>query len=248
MELCIVFAKAPLEGEVKTRLSETSVLTPARSCELYEAFLRDTLSAAARSRAARVFVNYHPSGAGRLMESIALEHIGPARLVCAPQEGADFTARVTRSFALAEEMGGTANVMIGSDSPCISGRLIDSAFRHLETGNGGVLGPSGEGGLYLIGLRGGVRPDFGAVFGGGAELLDLARWMKDAGVSYSLLEELTDVDVGHDLVTAAALIGAMAGAANTGEFPHRTADALARLKLAVRRNGGSRGKEMSSGD
>lgn len=245
MDLCIVFAKAPVEGEVKTRLAKTSILSSAEVTALYDAFLRDTLAAASRSRASRIFVNHWPPGAGDSLERLALEYIARPRLVCAPQEGDVFAERVGRAFDMAEEMGGTANVMVGSDSPCITSRHIDGAFGRLAAGAGGALGPSGEGGLYLIGLRKEVRPDFGAVFGGNAEILDLARWLKGAGHGYALLEELTDVDVGHDLVTVASIIGALEGARNVTEFPRHTADALKRLGLVVRRAGETRGKEMA---
>lgn len=244
MECLIVFAKAPVAGEVKTRLAATAPLSPEDVCALYEAFLNDVLQCAANSRADKIFLNYTPASAGQRMAGIAQKYFAAGRLVMMPQAEGTFSGRIASSFATAEKMGGTRLVMIGSDSPHLQSRILDAAFATLQ-GGGAALGPSGEGGLYLIGLCAGIRPDWEKVFGGGAELVNLCREIVHLGGVVNLLEEITDVDVATDLVTAAALIETMALAERRGEFPQRTADELKRLRLTIGRNGGTRDKVLT---
>lgn len=243
MECLIVFAKAPLAGEVKTRLAATAPLSPEEVCALYEAFLNDVLQCAANSRADKIFLHYTPAAAGQQMAGIAQKYFAAGRLVMLPQGEGTFASRIAASFATAEKMGATRLVMIGSDSPHLQSRLVDAAFAMLS-GNGAALGPSGEGGVYLIGVRAGMRPDWVKVFGDGAELVNLCREIVRLGGTVNLLEELTDVDVATDLVTLATMIETMEMAARRGEFPQRTADELKRLKLMIGRNGGTRDKVL----
>ncbi len=243
MECLIVFAKAPLAGEVKTRLAATVPLSLQDTCALYEAFLNDVLQCAANSRADKIFLNYTPASAGRQMADIAQKYFGAGRLIMLPQGEGTFAGRIAASFATAEKMGATRLVMIGSDSPQLQSRILDAAFAALRE-SGAALGPSGEGGLYLIGLPAGIRPDWERVFGDGAELVNLCREIVRLGGTVNLLEEVADVDVAADLVTVAALIETMALAGGRGEFPRCTADGLKRLKLTIGRNGGTRDKVL----
>ena len=244
MECLIVFAKAPVAGGVKTRLAATVPLSPEDVRALYEAFLNDVLQCAANSRADKIFLNYTPAAAGQQMAGIAQKYFSAGRLVMMPQREGMFAERIAASFATAEKMGATRLVMIGSDSPHLQSRIIDAAFAKLQ-GGGAALGPSGEGGVYLIGLRAGIRPDWEKVFGDGAELVNLGREIVRLGGTVNLLEELTDVDVAADLVTLSALIETAALAERRGEFPQHTADGLKRLKLTIGRNGGTRDKVLT---
>ncbi len=243
MECLIVFAKAPVAGKVKTRLAATVPLSPEDACSLYEAFLHDVLQCAANSRADKIFLNYTPASAGGQMAAIAEKYFSADRLVMMAQGEGTFSERIAASFEAAEKMGAAGLVMIGSDSPHLQSRILDAAFAGLEE-SGAVLGPSGEGGLYLIGLNAGQRPDWETVFGEGAELVNLCREIVRLGGTVELLEEVADVDVAADLVTVAALIEAKALAGGWKEFPQYTADELKRLNLTIGRNGGTRDKVL----
>ncbi len=243
MECLIVFAKAPVAGEVKTRLAATAPLSSEEVCALYEAFLNDVLQCAANSGADKIFLHYAPVSAASQMAYIAQKYFAASRLIMMPQEEGTFSERIGESFATAEKMGATRMVMIGSDSPHMQSRILNAAFAKLQ-GNGAVLGPSGEGGLYLIGLGKDIRPDWEKVFGDGAELVNLCREIVRLGGAVNVLEELTDVDVATDLVTLVALIETMGLAERQGEFPQCTADELKRLKLTIGRNGGTRDKVL----
>lgn len=241
MDCLIVFAKAPMEGKVKTRLQSGTPLSPSDICFLYRAFLDDVLVAAGKSAAQRIMLCFTPAFAEEQMKNIALEKIAPERLLLHPQEGDAFHERIGHAFARAREAGAQNCVMIGSDSPTLSAEKLDRAFLLLKA-NGAALGPSGEGGLYLIGLAPGVHPDFQKIFGGGAELANFSGWLKKNAVPFSLLEEVTDVDVSLDLVTIIAHVAAMKAAGNG--HPRNTARALEALNLAVASENGTRGKKV----
>jgi len=134
--------------------------------------------------------------------------------------------------------------MIGSDSPALPARVINSAFEFLEKGAEVVLGPSAEGGMYLIGLGEDVKPDFSTIFDGGSELLNFACQAEEGGRRLNLLEEVTDVDVAADLVSVVSVIKAMKTARNYQpmDFPENTARALEKLKIGIERRDGTREK------
>lgn len=244
MNSLIIFAKAPRVGEVKTRLLADTPLSPEEVCRLYRAFLCDVLAAAGRCSAQKVIVNFLPADSEAEMASLAQDTIPPQKLVLHPQSGEDFSERVLNSFRHAFSTGAASAVMIGSDSPTLQPKIVDSAFTFLARNGGVALGPSGEGGLYLIGLEKSCIPDFTAIFGGSTELLNFARQVQQAKQPLMLLEEITDVDVAQDLVSLISIIAAMKQAVHGGEFsyPENTAKMIKKLKLHVEQKNGTRNK------
>lgn len=246
MNSLIVFAKTPRVGEVKTRLLENTPLSEDEVCSLYRAFLCDVLTAAGKSEADRIIVNYLPADGRDEMAELAKGRIPPQKLALSPQAGEDFPERVQNSFTDALSSGASQVVMIGSDSPTLQPKTVNSAFSLLGENGGVVLGPSGEGGLYLIGVAGGYLPDFSKIFGESSELLNFTREVDDANLPLSLLEELTDVDVASDLVTLISIIAAMRRAKDYGGtlFPEHSARMIDELKLGVERRNGTRDKSV----
>src|SRR5690606_6809573 len=67
-----------------------------------------------------------------------------------PQADGDLGERMRRFFEAAFIAGAQRVVLIGSDSPTLPRERLDEAFRKLSTCDV-VLGPSDDGGYYLIG-------------------------------------------------------------------------------------------------
>ncbi|MBI5362441.1 MAG: TIGR04283 family arsenosugar biosynthesis glycosyltransferase [Planctomycetes bacterium] len=139
--LICILAKAPVRGEVKTRLARD--IGTEGATMLAAAFLRDTV-ALARSRAwARVLVAH----------SGDVEKIGflpPAVETCIQGSG-DLGERMERVFH--GELQRTPRVIIiGTDCPALSGEMLDAAEAALDT-HDAVIGPTSDGGFYLLGLR-----------------------------------------------------------------------------------------------
>ncbi|GMT42856.1 MAG: hypothetical protein IEMM0002_1267 [bacterium] len=250
MNALIVFAKAPIEGEVKTRLVEKNgPLTKAEVCGLYRSFLCDVLQTAGNCDADRIIVNYLPAGSEAIMYELAKSAIPPEKLLLQPQSGENFAKRVAAAFDYAAGIGADSTVMVGSDSPTLQSKTINEAFKHLAKDSGAALGPSGEGGLYLIGLKKPLRPDFEKIFGEADELSNFVEQLANDSVPFSLLEEVTDVDVVSDLVTLISLVGAMKLAVNHRQldFPRQSADAIKKLRLKIVRSNGTRDKVIIGG-
>ena len=246
MNSLIVFAKTPRAGEVKTRLLKETQLSENEVCDLYRAFLCDVLTAAGKSDADKIIVNFFPADGEAEMAELAKGRVASQKLELLAQSGKDFSERVQNSFKSSFSSGSSKVVMIGSDSPTLQPKMINSAFSLLDKNGGTVLGPSGEGGLYLIGLASGYLPDFAKIFGDSSELLNFTKELTKAKQPLSLLEELTDVDVASDLVTMISTIAAMKLAKTDAEssFPDNSARMIDKLKLGVERKSGTRDKRV----
>lgn len=150
----LVFAKLPVPGRVKTRL--TPPLAPADAAGLYEAFLRDALDLyAAQASGADPFDLGEPVDV-RLY--LAGEAPGPSGLVppAVPtfrQRGRGLGERMLRAFVETFAAGYEQVVIVGTDSPTLPVAFYTAAFDALEEPMTGVLGPSDDGGFVLLGLN-----------------------------------------------------------------------------------------------
>jgi rSAM/selenodomain-associated transferase 1 len=166
--------KAPRAGQVKTRLIPP--LTPNEAAELNKCFLRDTafaISAACRrypvgdaaptlSRAHRrasrneaVTANamaiavYTPAGTER-----AFDDILPSSFSLLPQRGDKFGERLYFAAQDLFKCGFESACLIDSDSPTVPAENFATAVELLNTSDDRVvLGPSDDGGYYLLGLK-----------------------------------------------------------------------------------------------
>lgn len=145
-----VMTKVPEPGKVKTRLSPP--LTPEEAAEINSCFLRDiceSLAEACQQTNARGVGIYTPSGA----ES-AYQDILPPGFFLLPQRGNAFGDRLVFAAQDLFSAGFSAVCLINSDSPTVPGASFSEAARELATpGERIVLGPSDDGGYYLIGLK-----------------------------------------------------------------------------------------------
>jgi rSAM/selenodomain-associated transferase 1 len=147
--------KAPRTGQVKTRLAPP--LTPDEAAALNACFLRDTanaLSAAATrarrsGRKARGVAVYTPVGS-----EDAYADILPADFEFVPQREGSFGERL---FFAAEDLfkcGFDSVCLIDSDSPTVPASSFTQAMELLSSPDDRiVLGPTKDGGYYLIGLK-----------------------------------------------------------------------------------------------
>lgn len=90
-------------------------------------------------------------------------------------------------------------VIIGSDCPEISKDIIEQAFDHLEE-HDFVIGPSRDGGYYLLGLKNTNVDVFSNIPWSTAQVLPLTiHRINNAGHKFKLLGELSDIDLLEDL-------------------------------------------------
>lgn len=160
----IVVAKKPVPGNTKTRLCPP--LNFEQAAELYECFLRDTLDLMRRVPGVIHWVGYLPgevrtspslnSQSGKEIDadsaSIAYFHqLAPdMQLVC--QLGASLGDRLDHLLTQALHNGAGRAVVMDSDSPTLPPEYLSQAFEKLQE-NDVVLGPTRDGGYYLIGMK-----------------------------------------------------------------------------------------------
>ncbi len=184
----ILYARAPVAGQVKTRLAR-GIGTRA-AAEVYCLFLQGVLDV------------LHTTAAGlRVVIDAAAEEDVPSlcdlsgnTVPVRAQSGADIGQRMQHSFDRAFAESSVPAILIGSDIPDIDLPILQQAFDSLVS-HDVVLGPSRDGGYYLIGM---LRPQpnlFEDLSWGEAEVYDMtvAR-ARENGLSVALLPELDDID------------------------------------------------------
>jgi rSAM/selenodomain-associated transferase 1 len=186
-EALLLFVKNPRPGRVKTRLGRT--LGDAEALRIYLLLLARTRQTALQTPADRL-----------LFYSDFIDEQDdwdPAFFQKFLQSGPDLGERMYRAFETALQSH-DACLLIGSDCPGITPELLRQAFDRLQQ-NDLILGPSTDGGYYLIGLHRPIRPLFEAIAWSTskvlAQTLDKARKLD---LSWHLLPELTDVDEAAD--------------------------------------------------
>ncbi len=145
-----VMAKASAPGRTKTRL--VPPLSYEQAAALNTAFLQDiseNLLLAGRHAGIAGYAAYAPRGAEDFFHRILPRDIGLIE-ACLPNFGDCLLHTIEEIFARAH---GSA-VVLNSDSPTLpTARLIETADTLARPGERAVLGPSSDGGYYLLGLK-----------------------------------------------------------------------------------------------
>lgn len=191
----VVMAKAPRQGIVKTRL--TGVDPPCDVVQLSECMLRDTLA---------------------LVQSLPRVH---AAVMCPSDDVAEIASRLAAGVHVMGQDGeGLAAALasvfkhfvdhfrrviaIDSDSPHLPPSILESAFAQLDT-NDLVVGPTEDGGYYLVGASA-IHPRlFDSAPLGTTNACDALRARaRTLGLSVGITDAWFDVDVPADLSRLAA--------------------------------------------
>jgi len=147
LPVCVVMVKAPCAGAVKTRL--VPALTRAQAASLAACFARDTVESVRRVVRETV-VAYAPDDARASLEAL----FKGEGLLWFAQSGEDLGARIESAASYAFARGFGPVVLIGTDSPTLPASFIERAVASLSEGGSDVaLGPTEDGGYYLVGLR-----------------------------------------------------------------------------------------------
>ncbi len=230
----VIFAKAPIPGQVKTRLCPP--LTPDEAATLHGSFVLDTLE---RTKTA----------IGRLKLSM------DRYLACAPfsnhvffkimeerqgitlidQVGDDLGARMHQAIETMFSRGYRRTLLIGTDVPTVPLEYFKQAFTLLDN-HELVLGPAFDGGYYLIGMNRIISELFADMPWSTDQVLRLTQdRAAQLGLTTALLQPWRDVDTLADLE---ALIEACAAETKKPKservFLDRTAGVLQTLAKRLR--------------
>lgn len=149
-EALIMLAKAPLVGQVKTRLR--GALTVEQVTELYVCFLRDTFAMmeAVQEEREQLSLALCYTPAEELEAFEAADFDGCLLLA---QRGNDLGERLQNCLVDFFELGFDSVVVIGADSPTLPAELVHEAFERLLVPDQVVFGPATDGGFYLVGMN-----------------------------------------------------------------------------------------------
>jgi rSAM/selenodomain-associated transferase 1 len=189
-----VLAKAPVAGAVKTRL--VPPLTPAQAAELYRALLLDQFSHLRNFHGAERYVFYAPADGENQVRDLA----GADYAYLAQSDG-DLGVRMHQVFTgLTDHLGHRNIVLIGADVPALPLPILDQAFASLAgAAPRVVLGPSRDGGYYLLGMNRPTPEIFaGMSWSHERVLADTTTRLDAIGLTYGLLPTWFDIDRAED--------------------------------------------------
>lgn len=196
MTSLIVFVKNPIPGAVKTRLQTR--YAPDQVADLYTAFVRDVLARAERIDVDRRVIAFDPPGAESEVRALFGGGV-KAQWQFVPQVQDDLGVRMREALVQQLDAGASATVLIGTDIPSLPVHHITQAFDLLRTVDV-VLGPSTDGGYYLVGVSKSIPEVFeGVEWSTSSVLAQTIDRVQRAGNTLGLVPPWFDVDTPEEL-------------------------------------------------
>lgn len=203
----ICFTRVPKPGQTKTRL--LPILSPEQCAGLHTAFLKD-LAELYRSFPAELFVAYTDDP-----DWAVLTAIFPMAKGFFPQEGADLGEKMLHAMETVLKQGYDSCILTGSDLPLLSASHLESGFTALKTADI-TLGPTSDGGYYLVGSNKACPEIFrNQQYGGPTVWEKTLAAAQNAGYAVEPALACDDVDTPDDL---RALRGALSADSHTAAF------------------------------
>ena len=192
--LLIIFVKNPELGKVKTRLAAT--MGEQRALEIYRKLLEYTIAITGKLPLDKVvFYSEYIDTQDNWPDDIYLKQ---------QQIAGDLGEKMNAAFKWAFQSGYQEVCIIGSDCLELTPEIIMSAFEALSNDDA-VLGPTKDGGYYLLGMNK-LYPSLFTNKNWGTHTVatDTQADLNELNLLYSLLEPLADIDreqdlKGHDL-------------------------------------------------
>lgn len=195
-EAIIIFVRNPHLGKVKTRLAAT--IGDEEALDIYKQLLLHTMQEAGKSDADK-FVFYH--------EQIESDDIWKQNgFKKKLQTGESLGDKMKAAFDEVFSLGYNRVIIIGSDCPQLSSKIINNGFRLLDE-HDVVIGPASDGGYYLLGMK----KNHGFLFDNkawstGSVFDESIKDMQQYHLSTGLLPVLTDVDTEADWIESKNLL------------------------------------------
>ena len=190
----VILTKVPEPGLSKTRL--VPPLSYAEAADLARALLIDQLENLATFDGVRLFIAFTPEKAAGFFEDYINRGFS-----CFSQQGESLGERMSHAFQHLFANGFQNIILIGSDLPPLPLTLFRQAYALLEKSAADVvLGPSADGGYYLLGMNRMNKTIFEGIQWSGNDVLgQTLRKLADLGVKHELLSAGYDIDTAADL-------------------------------------------------
>jgi rSAM/selenodomain-associated transferase 1 len=201
----VIMAKAPYPGQVKTRLCPP--LTPWQAAALSRAFLADKIAQVRTLTAARPAIAYTPASGEGFFADLAPD------FTLIVQHGTGLGERLIHSLEYFFNLGCTGVMAIDSDTPTLPTHCLQQAIELLSRPDVDVvIGPSEDGGYYLIGLRAMHQELFVDMpWSTSTVLPETVRRTASLGLRVAWLPAWFDVDTPGDLTRVRAALSTTAG-------------------------------------
>jgi uncharacterized protein len=189
----IFFAKYPQIGKVKTRLAST--IGRNKAFAVYNLLLKQNWDILESVKIPKV-IEYTPSGTLNMMKTMF-----PQVNEFSQQKGDNIGTRMAHAFQKLFSAGTDQVILLGSDLADLSKELILTAFEQLEL-NDVVLGPSSDGGYYLIGFnKGSFKKEifYGINWSTDQVCFQTLEKIRKYGLSIYTLPERNDIDTFDDI-------------------------------------------------
>jgi glycosyltransferase A (GT-A) superfamily protein (DUF2064 family) len=222
--LFAMLARKPEPGKVKPGLADC--LGPAAAAKLYRSFVMDLCERFAQLSVPARVLAYAPRGSRKAVSLLASRHWRLMR-----QEGAGTGAALAGVFDYAWRTDCRRAVVLLTDCPTVPGAFVIDAFDHLLV-NDVVLGPTTDGGVYLVGMSL-ERPELllGLDWNGDGVFDALVERVDTFGLVLGLVPHWYEVNDRPGLDRLASHLRALA-LVGDDELPRRTQTLLQRLRLA----------------
>jgi rSAM/selenodomain-associated transferase 1 len=193
--LLVIAAKAPLPGNVKTRLFPR--LSPVEAAELYKCFLEDIVAEMrGLSGECDIAIAYTPEDAVSAFDYLSLDGF-----LLFAQKGNDLGERLTNIFWEKLSEGYEVVSVIGGDSPDLPKSIAAESFLLLSSGNSDVVfGPCNDGGYYLVALKKNCPEIFAGIPWSTGRVLSMSiKKAEKLGMRAAFLPPWNDIDTFEDM-------------------------------------------------
>lgn len=143
----IIFVKYPEPGKVKTRIGK--IIGIEKAADLYSSLANHIVSSLINSNSYQISVSFTPGNRINLIKS----WFDNSDIDYFPQDGSSLGERISNAFEHSFSNGYKNSIIVGSDCIALNKEIVTSAFHYLDNDSDCVIGPTYDGGYYLIGLR-----------------------------------------------------------------------------------------------
>ncbi|SDK75621.1 TIGR04282 family arsenosugar biosynthesis glycosyltransferase [Natronincola ferrireducens] len=211
MKALILMTRIPIPGKTKTRLME--ILSGKQCADIHRCFLLDLFYVFSMlEKDIDIFLTYTPDDAIQIIDNIL-----PKDIACFPQKGTKLGEKMANAIEELLRKGYKKVLLMGSDIPEIQPQHIQEAYSVLEN-NDICLGPTFDGGYYLVGMKKIHREIFNdsLKWGNKSVLEGTIDIINGLGLQVGLIEKHRDIDTKEDLAALTKKI-------NLGVFQNKIA-------------------------
>ena len=188
----ILFVKYPVEGKVKTRLAKSIGNT--KAAKIYTKLAEHAVIEMKRLKNSYNYIFYSDES-----EKERIKKWIRGNFFYASQKGDDLGKRMSNAFKLVFGHGAEKVLIIGTDIPGLSTEIINDAIKKLDDYDV-VIGPSPDGGYYLLGMKKFTPELFENITYSTNTVFDnTIQRIKNKNLSYHTLETIEDIDTEDEL-------------------------------------------------